>query len=291
MTPSQVDLRSRRTAADQAGIDHAPGKWFRRLCWDNSPFCIRCHEKKVYTLKDDRYRCPSCGYTFHDFTGRFIGRCALGPEAWLGMLHHFAAGDTARRTAATLGTAYNTAHKALTTIRLALAATSPDARSLLDQDMELMNFCPDDPAPEPGEHCRRCRSPVFALADTGSGVRFVHLPDLRPREVMTTPLAKNQWLVFLYTDRFQEYDSLIFSCCRFARRDFKPGMALGSVHLDRRSIFWSFAKPLLARYHCITPQTTPLYLKEMEFRFNHRHADLLPLVARHLCALMPDHEY
>ena len=269
----------------------SPGAWLRSLCWDRAPHCVRCGAGRVYRLKDSRYRCPQCGYTFHDFSRRWIGRCALPAPAWLQLMACFARGRTAKEAAEALDLAYNTAHKAFTAMRLAIFAATPEAKALLDGRNAPRAFCSHKPAPRRGEHCQYCRSPVFAVIDTGSVVRFAHLDAMKPREVMANPLAKNQWLVFLYTDRFQDWEGLVFSCCRFARRDFKPDMDLSPVHMDIASPFWAFAKPRLARYHCITPETTPLYLKEMEFRFNHRHEDLVPLLARLLCAPVPDRKH
>ncbi|MHA1410945.1 MAG: IS1595 family transposase, partial [Candidatus Odinarchaeia archaeon] len=34
----------------------------------------------------------------------------------------------------------------------------------------------------------------------------------------------------------------------------------------------------------------PLYLKELEFRYNHRHADIFEKVADYLCDLVPELE-
>ena len=38
--------------------------------------------------------------------------------------------------------------------------------------------------------------------------------------------------------------------------------------------FWSFAKERLMKYHNVNPMKFPFYLKEFEFRYNHRNGDL-----------------
>jgi transposase len=42
--------------------------------------------------------------------------------------------------------------------------------------------------------------------------------------------------------------------------------------------FWSFAKERFHKYHGINRKNYPEYIKEMEFRFNHRNESLYPLL-------------
>ena len=37
----------------------------------------------------------------------------------------------------------------------------------------------------------------------------------------------------------------------------------------------------------VSPQRFPYYLKELEFRYNHRKTDLFPLITKSLCNLVP----
>ena len=50
--------------------------------------------------------------------------------------------------------------------------------------------------------------------------------------------------------------------------------------------FWAYAKQRLIKHHGVSKERFPLYLKEMEFRYNHRHQDLFPLVVQHLTQLV-----
>lgn len=51
--------------------------------------------------------------------------------------------------------------------------------------------------------------------------------------------------------------------------------------------FWSWAKERLMKHHGVSKDRFPLYLKELEFRYNHRTADLFDEVANYLCDLVP----
>jgi transposase len=48
----------------------------------------------------------------------------------------------------------------------------------------------------------------------------------------------------------------------------------GRVYINGIEGFWSFAKQRLMKYHDVNSKKFPFYLKELEFRYNHRHNDL-----------------
>lgn len=54
----------------------------------------------------------------------------------------------------------------------------------------------------------------------------------------------------------------------------------GRSHLNGIEGFWSFAKHWLYHYRGVPKQYFHLYLKEVEWRFNHRDNDLVPLLRR-----------
>ncbi len=60
----------------------------------------------------------------------------------------------------------------------------------------------------------------------------------------------------------------------------------GKVHINGLEGFWAYAKERLIKHHGVSKERFPLYLKEMEFRYNHRHQDLFPLVVQHLTQLV-----
>lgn len=52
--------------------------------------------------------------------------------------------------------------------------------------------------------------------------------------------------------------------------------------------FWSYAKERLIKFHGISRDKFPLYLKEMEFWYNNRNQSLFHPVAQNLFHLVPD---
>ena len=60
----------------------------------------------------------------------------------------------------------------------------------------------------------------------------------------------------------------------------EKGLPKGRNHINGIEGFWSFAKHWLYQYRGILKANFPLYLKELEWRFNHRHENLVVLLRR-----------
>ena len=73
--------------------ENAARKYLLGFCFENHQrFCPRCKGKKLYRLADDRRRCSSCRYTFHDFSGRWINQGNLTAGQWLRLIKLFELG-------------------------------------------------------------------------------------------------------------------------------------------------------------------------------------------------------
>jgi transposase-like protein len=79
----------------------------------------------------------------------------------------------------------------------------------------------------------------------------------------------------IYSDSFASYEGLITDGYRHYRINHGREFARGKRnHINGIENFWAFAKAKLRRYYGVRRTHFFLYLKEMEFRFNHRHEDL-----------------
>lgn len=85
----------------------------------------------------------------------------------------------------------------------------------------------------------------------------------------------------IYTDGFKSYDGLITEGYRHFRINHDVEFARGKRrHINGIENFWGFAKTKLRRYYGVRRSHFPVYLKEMEFRFNHRHENLSILIEK-----------
>jgi transposase len=93
----------------------------------------------------------------------------------------------------------------------------------------------------------------------------------------------------VYTDRWRGYDTLTFCGYRHLRVNKARRFSRGKVHVNGLEGFWSYAKGKLLKFHGVSPTKFPLYLYEMQFRYNHRHHDLFRLFLNALLQPVPDH--
>ncbi len=61
----------------------------------------------------------------------------------------------------------------------------------------------------------------------------------------------------------------------------------GDVHINGIEGFWSFTKAWLYHYHGVPKQYFPMYLKEIEFRFNNKDKNLFEIFTKLLVKSWP----
>jgi transposase len=116
----------------------------------------------------------------------------------------------------------------------------------------------------------------------------------RSGKVLTFPIASRskQQLVPLmtaytmpgslyYTDDWHAYTSLAIRGNHVVITKEK-GRPKGRNHINSIEGFWSYAKHWLYQYRGVPKQYFHLYLKETEWRFNHRDKNLIPLLRKYL---------
>lgn len=85
----------------------------------------------------------------------------------------------------------------------------------------------------------------------------------------------------IYSDSFRSYDGLILDGYRHYRINHDQAFAHGKRHhINGIENFWGYAKTKLKRYYGINRNYFYVYLKEMEFRFNHRKEPNLGLLIK-----------
>ena len=256
-------------------------KYLLQFCWKNHQrFCPRCNSRKLYRLREGRRRCSRCGYTFHDFSARFINTGKLSCVQWLWLLKLYELDAPLKIMATQLDLTYNTVHKVMGAIRRSILCNALDASMYLN-----LGFMNADGPPF---------TPVFGVMERGGWV-FVDLaPDLTPEAVahfranfhMRTRTRGR----LVYTDRYRHYDCLLFHA---ASEEILHPFMKGSgedLLIDSKSGFWPYLLQRVQSSRGLSPKWFPFVLKDLEFRYNHRQEDIIGLVAAFLCAFVPKGE-
>lgn len=265
----------------------AAKRYLLQFCWKNHQrFCPRCRTRRVYKLKSGRRRCSRCGYTFHDFSRRYINTGGLSCQQWLRLVKLFELDVSVSKAADQLGVSYNTTFKAVNAIRRAILSNALDGRQMLETIM-------DQESSRGEAEWSLAQTPVFGILERGGWVFVDYLPDLRADNVlhfkMNFQLKTSSFGSVVYTDKYKHYDALVYSGSQRLQPDFIRHEDRG-LTIDSLRGFWQYAKLRLKSYKGITPYRFPLYMKELEFRYNHRQDDVFELIIRFLCAFVPDRE-
>jgi transposase len=240
----------------------------------NRRFCVRCHSAKIYRLADKRYRCAHCGYTFHDFTRRWLGELNLTAQQWLWVLKLFELEVPPPRMAKEVGISYPTALKATYLIRRAIAqSSSPGACKESDEGGAQM---PWDQTP----------MPVFGILERNGRVSVCVPGELNAESVLREQSRLIKQGSIIFTGPFRQYDALILRLRRLPTEAAKR--AHGKVSLNGLEGFWSFVRQRLSNFHGGTDQELLFFLNELAFRYNHRQEDLFDSLAALMTQLMPN---
>ena len=116
---------------------------------------------------------------------------------------------------------------------------------------------------------------VFGLLKRRGKVYTRPVPNVTRDTLRTVIRQKVPRGATIYSDQFSGYDGLITQGYRHYRINHTHSFApTRRHHINRIENFWGYAKTKLKRYYGIPRSQFLLYLKEMEFRFNHRREDL-----------------
>ena len=263
-------------------------KYLSKKCRKNGHrFCPRCQQRKLYKLADDRYRCSRCQYTFQDFSGRWINQGRLSCVQWLSVIKLFELEVSAHKMSLQLGLSYGALYRAVNTIRMAILSHAEDASALLGGEIEL------DEAyfggRRKGNRGRGAagKVPVFGILERDGRVHVSCVPNVSAETLLKLTVKKVRRGSVVYTDRFKSYDSLMFCGYRHLKVDHHKYFSSGRVYINGLEGFWSWAKERFMKHHGVSRERFPLYLKELEFRYNNRNRDLFDQVANYLCDLVP----
>ena len=174
------------------------------------------------------------------------------------------------------------------------------------------NFCWDF-AGKPTALCLKCESRSFVNSTTaeedvnsvatssmtspgdgstsrGSQVFVQVVPDCKAETLLGLTVKKVRRGSIVYTDKYKAYDSLMFCGFRHLAVDHDKYFSRGKVCINGLEGFWSFAKERLIKHHGVSRKFFPLYLKELEFRYNYRQQNLFNKICQFLCYFVPDVE-
>jgi transposase len=178
--------------------------------------------------------------------------------------------------------------KAVDAVRMAIVANMTDPEDLLGGEIEL-----DETYFGGRRKGKRGRGafnkvPVFGILERNGIVKVEAVSNVTAETLLNLTVKAVRRGSIVYTDKFRSYDSLMFCGYRHLKIDHKKLFASGKVYINGVEGFWSYAKERLIKHHGVSKEKFPLYLKEMEFRYNNRKESIFKLLASYIVSFVPD---
>jgi transposase len=123
----------------------------------------------------------------------------------------------------------------------------------------------------------RGKSIVFGLLKRDGRVDTKVVEQVTADELMAHIRKHTRKGSVYYTDTFRSYNSLKRWGKHHRLNHSKAFAHHGKNHINGIEGFWSYAKHVLYNYRGVSKYHFPMYLKEIEYRFNHRHENLFRL--------------
>jgi transposase len=229
--------------------------------------CFHCGNYGLYKLKDGRLKCRHCKAKYS------LAKLKKN----LQILYFFYLELSARKASSELGIRYNTVHAQYMTYRRRIAKYLDTQFVKLAGELEL-----DETyfgGKRKGKRGRGAynKAIVFGILERDGKVYTKVVPNVKAKTLMKQIKDKAVKGSVFYTDDFVSYKSLKqYGSHKTIYK--KYAFAKGRTHINGIEGFWSYAKERFHKYHGISMRNYPLYLKEMEFRFNHRNTDIYSLL-------------
>ncbi len=230
--------------------------------------CIFCNKNRLYRLKDKRIKCKNCNKKYS----------LLQLKKDMLVLYYFYLEISARKTARELEIDYETVQSRFMQFRKRIADSCLEEAQKLNGELELdESYFGGKRKGKRGRGAKN-KAIVFGILERKGKVHTVIVPDVSADTLMGAIKEKTKKGSVFFTDDWKSYNSLEQYGKHNVIRHDKDEFAKEKNHINGIEGFWSFAKERFHKYHGINKKNYPFYLKEMEFRFNHRNEDLFRLL-------------
>jgi transposase len=235
--------------------------------------CPLCGENHIGRVRRFKFKCYRCNKEWGVRRGSVLEGLKIPFTKFLMAIKLFELDTSVRESSKQLGLAYNTVYHLYQILRHAIIISDSDNGSFSGEiEMDESYFG----GRRKGNRVRGAagKVPVFGILERGGKVKVEVVGDVKGDTLLELAIKKVKRSSLIYTDRFRSYNGLVSYGFKHRRIDHGKKFANGKVYINGVEGFWSFAKERLMKYHGVNPRKFPLYLKELEFRYNHRDRDL-----------------
>ena len=271
-----------KSLIDMSNDELAIMKYLESRC-SNRIICKFCKSDQYYIMKNkSRLRCAICKKDFKPFAESRFSMLRISYAKWLMLIKLFELSVSARVAAKQSELAYATTLKAFDIFRQSILADLNDGYRTLEGEVELDEAYFGGKAKGKRGRGAENKTIVFGILERGGKVRVDIIPDVTSKTLIDSTIKNVKKGSTTYTDKWKGYDALIFHGYKHESVDHNKIYVQGKVHTNGMEGFWGFVKTNLAKYRGVSSAKFPLYLKEMEWRYNNRDRDLFDLLVQYM---------
>ena len=230
--------------------------------------CIFCDKYGLYRLADKRVKCKHCNKRYS----------LIKLKRDMIILYYFYLEVSASKTSKEINLNYKTVQSRFMQFRRRIADYCNQEAKKLNGELEIdESYFGGKRKGNRGRGAKN-KTIVFGILERKGKVHTVIVQDVSAKTLMNEIENKTKKGSVFYTDGWKSYASLEqYGKHNIIDHD-KELVDKNHNHINGIEGFWSFAKERFHKYHGIDKENYPYYVKEMEFRFNHRNESVFNLL-------------
>ena len=273
-----------------ASSDKKSTVYFRHIRWKGKRRCPRCGYRLLYYLYDDRFGCKRCRYKFGEFTGTYLGEFNFSLDILVHLIYLFALGVPAYRIRWYTSVSLATIERTFRVLRQSIYDESLQKL----KELKLSGRIEIDEALFGGHRKGKRgwgaegKTLVFGIYQRNGNV--ITFPVLDRKYDTLVPLITQHTKKgsLYYSDDHTAYATLNLIGKHQVVAHVSEQYVRDNSHINGIEGFWSYAKTWLYHYRGVPKQYFHLYLKEIEFRFNHRQEDVFRVLTNIVAKTVPN---
>ena len=240
--------------------------------------CPRCSSQKFWKLSTGQKRCSQCGLT-RKFEKTVWDSTRIAPY-WKGrLLEFFCLGVPVYRLRFQVPVDQKTIQRWFRILREVIYANEMRELSTLSGKIEMDETMFGGKAPGKRGWGAAGKHMVFGLYQRNGRVLTFPITSRGRRELIPLMVNHTKAGSLYYTDDWHAYTFLNIRGNHVVITKEK-GKPKGRDHINGIEGFWSYAKNWLYHYRGVPRKYFHFYLKEIEWRFNHRNENLVTLLRK-----------
>ena len=238
--------------------------------------CSRCSSFDWWVLKTGQRRCKQCGLT--RYPTRTYWQKSRIPPYWKGrLLEYFCLGVPAYRLRFQVPLNLKSIHRWYHIMRLCIYHTLSQELLTLTGSIEMDETMFGGRRSGKRGWGAEGKIIVFGMYKRNGLVVTFPVSSRGRKELIPLIVSYTRPGSLYYTDDWHAYASLSVRGNHVVITKEK-GRPKGRSHINSIEGFWSYAKHWLYQYRGVPKDNFPLYLKEIEWRFNNRGNNIIPIL-------------